>query len=345
MVVLLLTIFNGCQKDDPIISQMTDGDQPQEVVTNPMFVGLNDIAFSVENNRLVFETEEEYEKCIEFLSQLGDENFSAFEYEIGFESFNSVYKDDPEKSKVFIDELYKTLLNPEMEIVIGGYLFTEIPQKERTLVSEYLTEEDCILKSSANSTGFEVNWNDDAFRILNGEDDITLKSGCSSAQYNEDSHVVNSYLYPIQDYAYTIGYTTDLNFQQTAIFKSIIAKVKIVQFAFSYSEYPPPYYPSPFAFKMRLESVGKATYDRKNKSQFCDYVNISATEYENSCYVGDKVSWRPFYGSRKVNCYNITMFVGIEMTGGALPPQWNGARYGNTFTLQCNPYDSHCICY
>jgi len=64
IVAVALTIFNGCQKsDEPVLID----EQPQAAVKNPMFIGLDTIGFSVENNHLVFENEQEYQKCIDFL--------------------------------------------------------------------------------------------------------------------------------------------------------------------------------------------------------------------------------------------------------------------------------------
>ncbi len=130
MIAAIIAIVGGCQKDELGVSQPANEAQPQAVVTNPMFVGLNGIAFSVEDNRLVFESEEEFQKSIDFLAQLGDENFSAFEKEIGFESLKSSYE-EKEANCPIDDELFSTLLNPDMQIIVEHYLFTLNPKDEK----------------------------------------------------------------------------------------------------------------------------------------------------------------------------------------------------------------------
>jgi len=210
MVALLLTIFNGCQKDDPIISQLTD-EQPQEVVTNPMFVGLNDIAFSVEDNRLVFESEEEFQKCIDFLANLGDKNFPLFEEEIGFESYRLAFENNAEKAELFPDELFQTLLNPEMEIIVGQYLFKEDPINQKTYAYEFENCETDIKSAIINK--YEFRSSDDIFALLKGEPSLksTYCDGNKLGYYywNTSSGQVQ----------YKIVY-------QTGLYKSLQAKIK-----------------------------------------------------------------------------------------------------------------------
>lgn len=339
VIAMVLTVFNGCQKDGTDLLQK----EQKSSFTDPMFAGLDSIAFSVDNNVLAFESQMEYEKCLDFLAQLGDENFPAFEKEIGFESYRSKYQDDPEMSEVFIDDMFKTILNPEMQVVIGTHLFTEMPDKQRTLISDYSIEKDCSLKSAGTNSNLEVGWHQDAFAVLNGSSDIQLKSGCSNSNYNGSTGIVYNCRPPVcqPDYIYSFSWTNDLNFQRTSIFKSIIAKVTAGAFGYSDSQLPEPY-PCPISFKLYFNSIGKATYDRKNKNQFCDYVSAEKMIY---LYSGsENISWRPFYGSRQVNCYNVIMDMGIQVVSGARAPQSNGEWFLERVTLQCNENDSHCSC-
>ncbi len=185
IVAVALTIFNGCQKsDEPVLIDA----QPQAVVKNPMFVGLDTIGLSVEDNRLVFENEEEYQKCIDFLAQLGDENFPAFEKEIGFDSYRKL-----NKSSLDVDNLFATLINPEGIFQVGNFLF-KIDFKKQTSYAFLLTDTEKELKSGLiinNAQAIEFNWEDDVFAILNNE--IGLKSVmrrrryCSGNQVNHNN--------------------------------------------------------------------------------------------------------------------------------------------------------------
>jgi len=175
VMAAIIAASGGCQKENLNVRQLTDEAQPQFVVNDPMFKGLNEIAFSVEDNRLVFENEEEFQKGIDFLANLGDENFSAFEEVIGFDSYRKIYENDSVLSELFPDELYQVLLNPEKEIAVGNYLFREEPESEQTLAFEFDVE-NCSLKSSSFSPTYTFSWNDDAFAIIKGEEDLELKS-------------------------------------------------------------------------------------------------------------------------------------------------------------------------
>src|SRR5690606_6075608 len=132
VMAAIIAAFGGCQKEN-LNGQLADEVQPQFAVNDPMFEGLNEIAFSVEDNRLVFENEEEFQKGIDFLAHLGDENFPKFEEAIGFDSYRKVYENDSVMSELFVDELYQVLLNPGKEVVVGNYLFREEPESEQTL--------------------------------------------------------------------------------------------------------------------------------------------------------------------------------------------------------------------
>jgi len=337
MVVLLLTIFNGCQKDDPIISQMTDGDQPQEVVTNPMFVGLNDIAFSVENNRLVFESEEEFQKGIDFLANLGDENFPLFEKEIDFKSYRLEYKNNPEKAELFPDELFQTLLNPEMEIVVGQYLFKEDPINQKTYAYELELNESCNFKSiNTEKPDFLVY--EDAFPIIRGEETLSLKSAPRCRNNNDKkkewSFQSNTYPPPVPNaaYGYYVNIKSKLCYQYSAIFKSIIAKIKT-----------DPLIHAGFVVGGELVTLkftinGTYKYDRKNESAKSGSIN--ELEYVNSSQDGPE--WRPFHGTKRVRCYDVTATFRWEIWENGITPQWNGQNDNITFNINCNTHVSEC---
>ncbi len=184
IVAVALTIFNGCQKsDEPVLIDA----QPQAVVKNPMFDGLDTIGLSVEDNRLVFENEEEYQKCIDFLAQLGDENFPAFEKEIGFDSYRKL-----NKSNIDVDNLFATLINKEGIFQVGNFLL-KIDFKKQKSYAFLLTDTEKELKSGLiinNVQAIEFNWEDDVFAILNSEiglKSVTRRRYCSGNQVNHNN--------------------------------------------------------------------------------------------------------------------------------------------------------------
>ncbi len=77
---------------------------------------------SVVDNRLVFNTREDYENAINYLSKKGDEYFPVWEKEIGFTSERKIEQEKENRESEF-DALFATLLNPEHLIQIGNYIF------------------------------------------------------------------------------------------------------------------------------------------------------------------------------------------------------------------------------
>lgn len=235
-IVVVLTIFNGCQKDETI-GQLADEKQ-QTVILNVMFAGLDTIGFSIENNHLVFDNEKEYQKCINFLAQLGDENFPAFEKEIGFDSYRKTFDDNPLKSKLFVNELYQTMLNPDMEIIVGDYLLRENPDAQLTYAFELDKESICNLKSSLLTIPtYTFSWNDNAFAIIEGTEESNLKSTqinyCNVRRDNHRNFIIKSSNWHLErsysdPYAYNVKLEAKLCFQNTAGFKSIISKIRLV---------------------------------------------------------------------------------------------------------------------
>jgi hypothetical protein len=212
MVAVGLNIFSACQKEEQVLID----EQPQEAVRNLMFVGLDTIAFSVEDNRLVFESEEEFQKGIDFLAQLGDENFAAFEKEIGFDSYRKVLKGTSNWAEQIEDELLATLINPEGIVQVENYLFRIDFDKEKTY-AYVLDDSETELKSAVvteQKSPVELKWEDDAFAVLKGEPQLK-GSGC---RRNKTGYFyVNTTFGEVQ---YKIVY------QKVAIYFSLQAKIK-----------------------------------------------------------------------------------------------------------------------
>ncbi|MDX9881595.1 MAG: hypothetical protein RBS73_05975 [Prolixibacteraceae bacterium] len=330
---MVLTVFNACQKDSPGLSPDA---QSAILQTDLMFAGLDSIAFSVENNRLVFESEAEYQKCLDFLAQLGDKNFPAFEKAIGFESYRLKYQNDTKKAEVFVDDMYKTILNPEMEIIIGNYLFIEKPALKKTFAYKLANNEACTLKSAdISSDPIQFSWNDEVFAILNGEGQLKSSKPSCTTEESQDIYWEfrsDDYGYSSQNY-HLIELHAKLVFQVTGIFKSIISKFKATYWN-SHPGDESTY--QPVQIEAIMEIVG--AYDRNDESPEI----LNEYHYEIFNENQDEVSWRPFYGSRRVRCYIIHATHSYTFLQGALPPYTNGDTGDITLDLSCNPEVSDC---
>ncbi len=209
VIAMALIVFNGCQKDE-LIRQEADGEvQLQAGAKNPMFEGLDSILFSVENNRLAFESEEEFQKCIDFLATLGDGNFPAFEKEIGFDSYRKKYENSGEWAENLEDDLFATLLNPQGIVQVGQYIFQIDFENEKVIATE---DNGASLKST--STPLEFNLEDDVFALLNGEPQLK-RSGCSRCKRG---------YYSFQTSDGTAKYK--VVYQKAGIYFSLQAKIK-----------------------------------------------------------------------------------------------------------------------
>lgn len=163
MAFLLLTIINGCQKDEPI--QLDD--QPQNVVKNPMFLRLETIAFSVENDILLFDTEEDFQKCVDFLANLKEEYYDDFEKEIGFISIRRSLNERNLQCPIE-DNIFSTLINPKMQIAVEKYLFT-LNLSSKNLIAQFIGD-NCDLKSIiVDNKGQLFSFNQEVFAILKNE--------------------------------------------------------------------------------------------------------------------------------------------------------------------------------
>ncbi|WP_372651821.1 hypothetical protein [Draconibacterium sp.] len=206
MVVAVLSIFNACEKsDDFIIPSGT-----KEKTNSPLFAGLDTIAFSVENNIMVFETEEDYQKCLDFLGTIEVKDYQLFEKEVGFSSLlalsNSVMQTCPIE-----DEKFATLLNPKMQIIIEHYLFTLNHDEEK--VEALFIDDDYELKSVDTNSMKEFSYDDNVFAILKGEN---LKSVAGYCGQENSVHEPGD------------GIVTSVDYNKYGIYNSLVSKIYTV---------------------------------------------------------------------------------------------------------------------
>lgn len=203
MIIAGLGIFYACEKSDDFIDPTVD----QETTNNPLFAGLDTIAFSVENNIMVFETEEDYQKCLDFLGTLDVKDYPLFEKEVGFSSLqalsNSVMQTCPIE-----DEKFATLLNPQMQIIIEHYLFTLNHDEEK--VEALFIGNDYDLKSVDINSMKEFNYDDNVFAILKGEN---LKSVAGYCGQENSIHVLDG------------GIETSVDYNKYGIYNSLVSKI------------------------------------------------------------------------------------------------------------------------
>lgn len=297
LLAVVLTIFSACQKDDVQVEKTKE----QASVLDDQ---LMNIGFSVDNNCLVLENETEFQKLLDYLVQKGDDHFPEFEKAISFDSYRSYFERNPGRSEKLVDDLVATILNPDGVIQIGDYLFKVNFKDEKTEV--YPLNELKSKEITGQSEPILFNWSDDVFALLNH--DAMLKSYCTSDQ---DKKYDEPY-FGGDDNGNDFWFTSQakLNYQNFGFVHTIISKFKIISYLYSHGQKPI------FIFKMDISGY----YDRKRESRRTINKHIEGQVRDND----DEVSWRPFYGTRRVESFSLTSKYSTEVFTYGLFPFVNG---------------------
>lgn len=146
----VLFILASCQKESVTIDS---------IVSNPLH------KVSVNDGMLYFETEDDYQNTIDYLSDMDEEGFLNWENEISFISMRSEFEEDELKKMGVVDNLLATLLNPEGVIRIGENIFKlDIPNETVYTVPASKYTKDFYTEKSVKTYSTE----DDVLGILDG---------------------------------------------------------------------------------------------------------------------------------------------------------------------------------
>jgi len=321
MVAVALTIFNGCQKEEQV-RQLADA-QPQAEVRNLMFAGLDTIDFSVEDNRLVFDNEQEYQKCIDFLAQLGDENFPAFEKEIGFDSYRKL-----NESNLDVDNLFATLINPEGVFQVNNFLL-KIDFVKKKSYAFLLTESEKELKSALiignDQNPIELSWEDDGFAILNEENQLKRAHYCTinknlTKEWTFD-HGPYSNQPPVNPYT-RITIKAKMAYQHYTFYHSLVYKIKSDRFSSS----------TQAKFSIWMESIGNVSWHIRRCTKKSKSVNLSGILQSQGAGLSD----RPFATGRRVRQYHAKIKYTWRYDFGAVTPDEIGDTGTITFMMDCD---------
>ncbi len=281
---------------------------------------LKQIAFSVDENCLNFESEQEFQKLLDYLVEKGDSFSPYFEENVGFDSYRSYYEDKSGRSEKMIDDLIATVISPEGTIVIGNYLFKVNFESEKTEVYP-MTGISGGLKSLNVYDASEpivFRWTDDIFAILNEE--VMLKSYCNSDQDRKHSQV---FIMGDEDSSFNFTAQAKLNYQNFGFVHTMISKFKIVQYLVSDGTKP--------TFIFAMDITGKFQRRRRSEIDVNEHIQRDVRDHD------DEISWRPFYGTRRVRRYNIQSDFSWEVFRNGVHPYYDGDT-GNfpQLSISCN---------
>ncbi|SFF66176.1 hypothetical protein [Sunxiuqinia elliptica] len=312
VMAVVLTLFSACQQEELEVQQ-----SDEKLVMDEQ---LKQIAFSVDENCLNFESEQELQKLLDYLVEKGDNFFPYFEENVGFDSYRSYYEDKPGRSEKMIDDLIATVISPEGTIVIGNYLFKVNFESEKTEVYS-MTEISGGLKNLSMYDASEpivFRWTDDIFAILN--DEVMLKSYCNSDQDRKHSSIFTG---SEADKNFWFEAQAKLNYQNFGFIHTIISKFKITSYKYSSGARPI------FLFVMDIDGY----YDRKRESRRSVNEHIQKDVRNHD----DEVSWRPFYGTRRVQSFSIETNFSYKVLQYGISPFYNGFTDNVTqLSISCN---------
>jgi len=267
-----LFTFISCQKDAVVTNEQGKQDIAEKIIEN--------LPVTVDNNTLVFTSEENFQECINMIGDYNTSQLDLFEKIIGFSSYRTQVNDT-----ICDDDFFLTLLNPNAEIIIGDYLFKVDFTKEKTFATPIFIDEN---KKSESHLVFS--WDDDIFEILkNGNQNLHKKSAKSFCPSNKEK------------YKYWVIYPDILTarekikakvcYQRFGIYNSIIMKFKAEEFNID----------SPLV-NASYHTVGTNFYENKKK-----YKEFSRQNYTTFVGQGNEIHHRPYQSGRRLKRYFVSV--------------------------------------
>lgn len=170
-------------------------------------------SISLIDNTLIFENEKQLNACFEYLNTLGDDNFDEFESILGYVSYRTFFAKSDDNSKLFSDELYATLLNPEGKIIVGKYLLHDLPNENQ--ICAFRLDNDFRILNKTDIPDYVVTRDQDIFEEINNKGQLKSISSLSYCNGKHPSVIIN-------DFGVEIKITTEYN---KGIFHFLKAKI------------------------------------------------------------------------------------------------------------------------
>ena len=136
LVVLFAIIigvgFVGCEKE----MLNTQKEEENAINNKNSIVQVEDFKMQVNNNMLVFETVEDYEKALNYLTKIEADDFKGWDSKLTFTSMRKECesKKMTEEEMPINDNVLASMLNQNAEIQIQGKIFILLPKTEQVIV-------------------------------------------------------------------------------------------------------------------------------------------------------------------------------------------------------------------
>jgi len=201
-LILILSTFICCESD---IEQTYQGNL-KSTQTENLIKDLEEICVKIENNTINFETETDFQKCINLFVNNDYSKLADFENIYGIKSFRNQYKYKFAKCPVD-DPIFSSMLNENGQIIIEGYYFTLDFNKKEIVVNN---------SKMLNERTMVFSFEDDVFSILKNEN--RLKSATS--EYCGQENLIHSF---------SGGVFTSVDHNKYGIYNSLVSKIWVNQ--------------------------------------------------------------------------------------------------------------------
>ena len=208
LFIAIIVTFYSCQEEEITILDSSQA--------------INNENFKVEviDNMLYFESRNEYEKAIDYLAQLGDENFENWEKEISFNSMRANFSEKALEKMGVEDDLIATLLNPEGLIRIGDNVF-EIDMSNESVSVTPISDFSNVYDFGFKKKSQEYSTEDDVLDIIDG---VVTEEEYLNRRKRHCRRVKSG---PVKwQVPYGVKIKVKVVYQRFGIYKSLQAKIK-----------------------------------------------------------------------------------------------------------------------
>lgn len=299
--VIYLVLFFGIMLTTTNCKKSTETTK----LSNNKSIAINSDVIVVDN-RLVFNTREDYENTIAYLSKKGDSYFPVWEKEIGFTSERKIEQEQKNKESEF-DALFATLLNPERIIQIGNHVFKVDMKKEKVYVlnkTEYSNSESFKTRKYSSYSIY-----DNVLDVLEGADTQNPESGNFCDPQKEGYYYWNSSAGQVM---YKIVY------QSAGIYHSLLAKIK------------KDHWGGPEYISLSTDDLNGPCFARYKNH--CDNYKDSDGGYDR------EYELRPYQSTRRLTAFRWRIYFIMIDYGNNTGP----VAHSQTLEILCNESD-HCI--
>ncbi|UII75314.1 hypothetical protein LV716_13765 [Flagellimonas sp. HMM57] len=174
--LLLLMMVVGCQTENDTDPTVENSAAEVEEIVKAQY----DFKVEAKNGILSFPSQDDFDKAIEYVANLGDENFAKWENEISFKSLSSISSDSDLENLGINDRLLAVFLNPDMMLTVG----------ENTFKTDYLANEVVMVNNSDFTS--KRSFSGKSRRVFDTDDDIF---GLLDGSVTEDENLTSKRKY------------------------------------------------------------------------------------------------------------------------------------------------------